>query len=159
MWPPAVAIVPARGLGEAGVAAFRAFVRPGVAPAELATSDRIESEAWLTARLMRPVYLPATPSGVKLLGARVAPYPGASAAFLAYTSQNRTVGLLVQSLDAPVTSPPQLLAADGGHAAVWTWRGQGFALVGDLDGALLLKIATDFFNPEVGSSQAMPERG
>ena len=53
---------PAKGLGEAGVAAFRAFVRPGVAPVEFATSDRAELQEWLTTRLLRPVYLPATPS-------------------------------------------------------------------------------------------------
>jgi anti-sigma factor RsiW len=159
VWAPAATVVPAKGLGEADVAAFRAFARPGVAPVELATGDRTESEAWLTMRLMHPVYLPATPSTVKLVGARIAPYPGAAAAFLVYRSQERPVGLLVQSLDAPPTSAPQLLTADGGFAAVWTWRGEGFALVGDLDTTSLLKIATDFFDPPVEAAQAKPERG
>src|SRR6185437_16320332 len=58
VWAPAVAVVPAKGLAEAGVAAFRAFVRPGVAPVELATGDRAEAEAWLRTRLMHPVALP-----------------------------------------------------------------------------------------------------
>ena len=49
--------------------------------------------------------------------------------------------------------------ADGSTAAVWTWRGQGFALVGDLDAASLLKIATDFFDPPVEAAQTAPERG
>ena len=80
---------PPNGLGEAGVAAFRAFARPGVAPVELATGDRAESQEWLTTRLLRPVYLPATPSAVSLVGARIAPYPGAAAAFLVYKSQDR----------------------------------------------------------------------
>jgi anti-sigma factor RsiW len=159
VWAPAATVVPAKGLGEADVAAFRAFARPGVAPVELATSDRIQSEVWLTTRLMHPVYLPATPSAVKLIGARIAPYPGAAAAFLVYKSQDRPVGLLVQSLDAPATTAPQLLAADSGYAAVWTWRGEGFALVGDLDAPSLLKIAADFFDPPVESAQAMPDRG
>ena len=52
--------------------------------------------------------------------------------------------MLVQSLDAPGATAPHLLAADGGAAAIWTWRGQGLALVGDLDGASLLKIAAEF---------------
>lgn len=159
VWAPAATVVPAKGLGEAGVAAFRAFARPGVAPVELATSNETESQGWLTARLMHPVHLPATPSTVSLVGARIAPYPGAAAAFLVYRSQDRPVGLLVQSLDAPETSAPQLLVADGGYAAVWTWRGEGFALVGDLDARSLLKIATDFFDPPVEAAQAMPERG
>jgi anti-sigma factor RsiW len=159
VWAPAATVVPAKGLGEADVAAFRAFARPGVAPVELSTGDRAESEAWLTTRLMHPVYLPATPSAIRLVGARIAPYPGVAAAFLVYELQDRPVGLLVQSLDAPAPRAPQLLAADGGYAAVWTWRGEGFALVGDLDTTSLLKIATDFFDPPAEAAQAMPERG
>ncbi len=160
VWAPAATVVPAKGLGEAGVAAFQAFVRPGVEPVELATSDRTEAQAWLTLRLAHPVTLPATPSAIRLLGARIAPYPGSPAGFLVYTSPDGPVGLLVHSLDAPATSAPQLLAtADGRAAAVWTWRSQGFALVGDLDAASLLKIATDFFDPPLETAQTAPERG
>jgi anti-sigma factor RsiW len=159
VWAPAVTVVPSKRLGEAGVAAFQAFARPGVEPVEFATSDMSEAQAWLTTRLARPVYLPATPSAVKLVGARIAPYPGAPAAFLVYRSQDRPVGLLVQSLDAPPTTAPQLFDADGGAAAIWTWRGQGLALVGDLDGAALLKIAADFADLPAEAVQPMPERG
>jgi anti-sigma factor RsiW len=158
-WAPAAPVVPAKGLGEAGTAAFRAFARPGVAPVELVTSDRTESEAWLAARLMHPVFLPATPSAVSLVGARLAPYPGAPAAFLLYRSQGRPLGLLVQSLDAPATRAPDLFGADGAAAAVWTWRGEGFALVGDLDAWSLRKVATAFFDAPVEAAQAVPERG
>ncbi len=159
VWAPAAIVVPAKELGEAGVAAFRAFARPGVAPVELATSDRTEAEAWLTTRLMHPVYLPGTPSAVRLTGARIAPYPGAPAAFLLYRTQDKPLGLLIQSLDAPQSTAPRLVDADGGHAAVWTSRGEGFALVGDLDPASLLKIATGFFVPPAEAAQAAPERG
>ena len=128
-------------------------------PVEFATSDTAEAQAWLTTQLTHPVYLPATPSALRLIGARIAPYPAASAAFLVYRSQDRLFGLLVQSLDAPGATAPQLLAADGGAAAIWTWRGQGLALVGDLDGAALLKIAADFADPPAEAAQPMPERG
>jgi anti-sigma factor RsiW len=159
VWSPAATVVPTKGLGEAAVSAFRAFVRSGVAPVEFATVDRAESQEWLNARLFRPVYLPAAPSAVSLLGARIAPYPGAPAAFLVYASQDRRIGLLVRSLDAPVTRAPELLAADGGNAAIWTWRGQGFALVGDLDAPSLLKIAQDLFYSPAEGVQTMSERG
>ena len=160
VWSPAAPVIPAKGLGEAAVAAFRAFVRPGVAPVEFATGDRGESQEWLTTRLLHPVYLPATPSAVSLLGARIAPYPGAPAAFLIYNSQEKLVGLLVRPLDAPTTRAPELLAADDGrNAAVWTWRGQGFALVGDLDAPSLLKMANDLFDPPAEAVQTMLERG
>src|SRR5271168_4154625 len=129
VWAPAATVVPGERLGEAGVAAFQAFARPGVEPVEFATSDAAEAQAWLTTRLQRPVYLPATPSALKLIGARIAPYPAASAAFLLYKAQDRLLGLLIQSLDAPGATAPRRLAADGGAAAMWTWRSQGLALV------------------------------
>ena len=44
VWSPAAPVIPAKGLGEAAVAAFRAFVRPGVAPVEFATGDSGESQ-------------------------------------------------------------------------------------------------------------------
>jgi anti-sigma factor RsiW len=160
VWAPAATVVPANELGKAGVAAFQAFARPGVEPVEFATSDRTEAETWLTARLTHPVHLPATPAAIRLMGARIAPYPGAPAAFLIYKAQDRPVGLLIQSLDAPPTDAPQLLAtADGRAAAIWTQRSQGFALVGDLDAVSLLKIATDFFDPPVEAAHTVPERG
>jgi hypothetical protein len=66
--------------------------------------------------------------------------------------------LLIQTLDAPAPGAPELIPADGRYAAVWTWGGQGFALAGDLDALSLLKIATDFFDPDA-PVQPMPERG
>jgi anti-sigma factor RsiW len=160
VWAPATIVAPSNQLGKAAVAAFQAFARPGVEPVEFASGERTEAQAWLTARLTHPVYIPADPSAVPLVGARIAPYSGSPAAFLVYESQQRAVGLLIQSLDAPATNAPRLLAAaDGSPAAVWTWRSQGFALVGDLDAALLLKIATDFFDPPVEAAQTAPERG
>lgn len=159
IWAPAAVVVRAKELGAADVAAFRAFARPGVAPVELATGDRTEAEAWLTMRLMHPVTLPETPPAVRLIGARIAPYPGAPAAFLLYRSQDRPLGLLIQPLDAPQPAAPRLLGADGGYAAVWTSGDEGFALVGDLDTRSLLKIATDLFDPPAEAAQAAPERG
>jgi anti-sigma factor RsiW len=159
VWTPAATVVPGDRLGEAGVAAFQAFARPGTEPVEFATSDMSEAQAWLTTRLRRPVYIPPKPSTLRFIGVRIAPYPAASAAFLVYRSQDRAIGLLVQSLDAPGATAPQLLAADGGAAAIWTWRGQGLALVGDLEGAALLKIAAEFADSPAEAAQPMPERG
>jgi anti-sigma factor RsiW len=160
VWTPAATAVPAKGFGEAAVADFQAFARAGVDPVEFATGDTSAAEAWLTARLRHPVVLPATPPAIRLAGARIAPYPGSPVAFLIYKAQDRTVGLLIRSLDAPPTSAPERVSsADGRPAAIWTQHSQGFALVGDVDAASLLKIATDFFDPSVEAVQAMPERG
>ena len=159
VWAPAATVVPGKRLAEAGVAAFQAFARPGVEPVEFATSEGTEAEAWLTARLGRPVHLPATPAAIRLMGARIAPYPGAPAAFLIYKSPDGALGLLIRSLDAPEATAPQLMAADSHPAAVWTERGQGLALVGDPDAASLMRIATEFSGPPVEAGQAVPERG
>ena len=150
---------PANDLGKPALRLSRPSPDRGWSRSNSRPATRAEAQAWLTTQLTRPVYLPATPSALKLVGARIAPYPAASAAFLVYRSQDRVFGLLVQSLDAPATTAPQLLAADGGAAAIWTWRGQGLALVGDLDGAALLKIAADFADLPAESAQPMPERG
>jgi anti-sigma factor RsiW len=159
VWAPAATVVPTQRLAEASVAAFQAFARPGVQPVEFATSEGTEAEAWLTARLGRPVHLAATPPAARLMGARIAPYPGAPAAFLIYKSPDGALGLLIRSLDAPEATAPQMLAADGHAAAVWTQRGQGLALVGDPDPTSLMRIATEFSGPPDEAAHAVPERG
>jgi anti-sigma factor RsiW len=158
-WAPAATVVPAQRLAEAGVAAFQAFARPGVEPVEFATSEGTQAQAWLGARLNRPVSIPAVPSAMRLIGARITPYPHAPAAFLIYKSPEGALGLLIRSFDAPPEGAPQLLEADGRPAAVWTQSGQGLALVGDPDAASLLKIATEVSGPPAGAAQAMPDRG
>jgi anti-sigma factor RsiW len=159
VWSPAATVAPTQQLGDAGVAAFQAFARAGVEPVEFATSEGAQAEAWLTARLAHPVSLPATPAAIRLIGARIAPYPGAPAAYLIYKSPNGALGLLIRSLDAPEATAPQLIAADGHAAAVWTERGQGLALTGDPDAASLMRIATEFAGPPDEAAQPMPDRG
>ena len=159
LWSPAATTIPAKGLAEVSVAAFRAFTRPGVEPVEFETGNAAEAQAWLTPRLMHPVYLPVTPSAVRLVGARIAPFPGAPAAFLIYKSQGGLIGLLIQALDAPRTRAPGFVRADGGRAVVWTWRGQGLALAGDAEAASLIKLAADFLGPSDEDAQAAPDRG
>jgi anti-sigma factor RsiW len=148
IWSPGVTVAPMQQLANAGVPAFEAFARPGVEPVEFATSDETKAQVWLTARLTHPVHLPATPATVKLIGARITPYPGAPAAFLMYKSQDGALGLLIRSLDAPSAGAPQLFEADGRPAVVWTEDSQGLALVGDPGAASLLRIATEFSGPD-----------
>jgi anti-sigma factor RsiW len=159
VWSPASTVIPAHLLGQAAAAAFQAFARPGAQPVEFATSDAPVAQKWLATQLSHPVNLPATPPALRLVGARIAPYPGAPAAFLVYKSQDGALGLLVRGLDAPSASAPQILEADGRSAAVWAARGQGFALAGDPDSASLLEIATEFFGPPSEGAQTTPERG
>ena len=159
LWPAVGPGAPSARFGEAGVAAFRAFVSPAGSPAEFATRDLSELQRRLAIRLSRPIYLPQSPSVLNLVDARIAPAPGATAAFLVYEMERRPIGLLIQPLDGPPTRAPEVRVADGRYAATWTCAGQGFVLVGDIDAASLLKIATDFFETQAEPAQFVTERG
>ena len=150
---------PSNRLGEAGVAAFGAFALPGSPPVEFANRDPIIAQTWLAARLGRPVYLPATPASVSLVGARIAPASRSAAAFLVYDIDGSRLGLLVQSLDAPSPAPPRILQTGGWNVAAWTSAGQECVLIGDLDAPSLRAIATAFFNARYEPDPPTPERG
>ena len=63
IWSPAATVVPANGLGGAAVAAFRAFVRSGVAPVEFATGDRAEFARVAERSSLSPSLPPRRPFG------------------------------------------------------------------------------------------------
>jgi anti-sigma factor RsiW len=130
---------PVRSLNEAGIAAYRAFAASPRAPLEFAARDPNAVATWLAAQLQRDIPVPASaPAGLTLIGARVAPGGGSSAAFLIYETQNqRRVGLLVQPLDAPAPLGPDFTTINTLTAATWTGSGHGFALVGDLPPATM----------------------
>jgi anti-sigma factor RsiW len=159
LWPPAEPIGSGARFGEAGVAAFRAFGRPTGESPEFETRDLAELEKQIDLRLSRPVYLPRSPSAIRMVDARIAPAPGAAGAFLVYEAERSRIGLLIQPLDAPSTRAPDVRLADGRYVVTWTRAGQGYALVGDVEAASLLKLATDFFDAPAEAAQFMPERG
>ena len=132
--PPIGGSDPGRELSQAGIAAYRAFAASPYAPLEFAARDSRAVAAWLDVQLQRKVPVPAaTPAGLSLIGARIAPGGGSSAAFLIYeTPSQRRVGLLVQPLDSPAPLGPDVLTTKEVTAATWTGAGFGFALVGDV---------------------------
>jgi anti-sigma factor RsiW len=150
---------PLNRLGEAGVAAFGAFALPGGPPLEFATRDPRIAQKWLMDRLAWPVRLPPPPSNVGLVGVRIAPASRSAAAFLVYETGRSRLGLLVQTLDAPPRTAPEVIELDGSIAAVWTGAGQVFVLVGDLDAPSLRALATAFFNAAYELGPPVPERG
>jgi len=132
---------PARGLDQAGIAAYRAFAAAPRAPVEFATGDPAAAAAWLATELQRAIPAPATPVGFSLIGARLAPAGGSTAAFLVYeTADRQRLGLLIEPLDAPPPFGPELVAINKLTAATWTGSGHGFALVGDLAPAAMDEI-------------------
>jgi anti-sigma factor RsiW len=156
--PGGLGVQPPFGLGDAGVAAFRAFINPNLEPVELAGGEARQLQLWLSTRLSRPVYVPQTPPALSLVGARVAPARDVAAGFLVYSLQNQFIGLLVLPLDDPRSTAPELVSVGGRYLASWTSGGQAFVLVGDVDPSLLLKVSQEFVAPP-DSSQALPARG
>ena len=67
---------PANDLAKPALRLSRPSPARGLSRSNSRPATRAEAQAWLTTRLRRPVYLPATPSALKLIGARIAPYPG-----------------------------------------------------------------------------------
>jgi anti-sigma factor RsiW len=159
LWPRAEPVAAGARLGEAGVAAFVAFASSTGSLGEFVTRDLVALEKQFGSRLSRPIYLPRSPPAVRMVDARIAPAPGAAAVFLVYETQRSRIGLLIQPLDAPPTQAPAVCLTDGRYIATWTRSGQGFVLVGEMDAASLLTIATEFFEAPVEPAQSMPERG
>ena len=135
----ATILAPSNQLREAGVAAFQAFARPGVGQSSLRPAIEPKPKHGCRRGLRIPSTFRRLPPAVRLVGARIAPYSGNPAAFLAYKSQERPLGLLIQSLDAFATSAPRLFAAADGRlrCGMDVGRSQGFALVGDLDAGVI----------------------
>ena len=158
LWAPSETVGQASRLARAGIATFRTFLSSGGGPVEFAATDIELAQKWLTTRLSRPIFLPGTPAGIGLVGARIAPSLDGAAAFLVYRTDESTVGLLVQPLNSSASSAPELLQSGDRYAAVWISGGQEFCLVGDMAAASLLELAEDFFDPS-GPPQDIPERG
>ncbi len=150
---------PSDRFAEAGVTAFGAFAQSGSPPVEFANHEPGAVRTWLTVRLNRPLYLPATPNALNLIGARIAPATGAAAAFLVYETNRNRLGMLVQPLDAPLQTAPRVLQIGSRKAALWTSAGQGYVLVGDVDALSLRAIAGAFFSAGYALDPPAPERG
>jgi anti-sigma factor RsiW len=117
---------------EAGVAAYRAFAAGADVPVEFAASDPKTLTKWLAPQFPRGIVVPGFSSDeLRLLGARIAPGTTTSAAFLVYEDRRgERVGLLIEPLDAPAPSRPNLRELAGISVAVWTDAGDGFAVAG-----------------------------
>jgi anti-sigma factor RsiW len=120
---------------DKGVAAYRAFATPPSPPLDFVTGD---ADALL--RALGPRFrafdlagrLPEV--GWTLLGARIAPgIYGAAAFALVENTGGRRIGLLIEPLDAPPSSPPHTTQRAGLFAAALTTGGFGLAIIGPAD--------------------------
>ena len=122
---------------DRGVAAYRAFATAPPPPLDFATSDADQLLRALGPRFRAfdlAGRLPA--AGWRLLGARIAPgIYGAAAFALIENTAGRRIGLLIEPLDAPPSSPPHTTQRAGLFAAALTTGGFGLAIIGPADAA------------------------
>ncbi len=124
---------PSDKLTVAGLAAYRAFAAPTApTPLEVRTSDPGALSRWLAPQFARGVVAPQLrSSALRLIGGRIAPGTAANAAFLVYEDAHGSrVGLLIEPLDAPPPTQPQIQKREGLTVAAWTDAGHGFVAIG-----------------------------
>ena len=136
-FPGAMAQAPRDALAETGASAFRAF---SAAPA--ATLD-FHGGAGEMAHALGPQFLAVrlpewvAPLGWTLRGAKRVPgLQGEAVLILLEGKEKRTLGVLVEPLDAPASSAIGAESVGGMTVAVFTRRGYGFAVAGQADGGV-----------------------
>jgi anti-sigma factor RsiW len=117
-------------------------------PVELRTSDAVEAEQWLRARLPFAPIVPRTPD-YHLVGARLCEVNKAPVAFLLYERDGNRVSCFVtadsqtrlRGFDATAANRVRLGTCDGQNIAAWDADHSGYLLVGDLPRESLVAFA------------------
>ena len=121
-------------LMDAGKAAIRAFATPSSAPLDFASGDIRAVRAWLAPRFVGAplAELWASPSGWRLVGARIVPGVASPAALILYEDGGRPrAGVMIEPFDAPPPLPALARESAGGATvAARTEAGYGIAAMG-----------------------------
>lgn len=123
------------------VAAYRIFATDRIRPVEVDAGRGAELQAWLSARLGRPMALPdLQPYGFALLGGRMLATPDGAAAMLMYQdADGRRISFYVR----PSTRFDDARGSrrdDGLALRYWYRNGYGFAVVGRADDPRTLEV-------------------
>jgi anti-sigma factor RsiW len=127
----------------AGLAAFRAFGADSSVALDIPTTDARALAEQLSPRFVARASANFDVTGWTLIGARFVPGTASAAAFVLWENRDRArLGLLIEPLDAPASSPPRSRDFGGVAISAWTEGGKGFAAVGpDMNAvAALLRI-------------------
>ncbi|VBB11525.1 anti-sigma factor family protein [Burkholderia stabilis] len=124
-------------------------------PVEVGAGDRSRLDAWLSARVGRPVRAPSLDEyGYALLGGRLLPGEAGPAAQLMYQrADGERVTLYMTAYDARRLAP-QAMSADGRYTYFWSDRGMGYALSGRGDERRLRELAIEACGALGGSTDA-----
>jgi len=126
---------------EDAVAAYRVFATDRTRPVEMDASQGPELQAWLSARLGRPMSLPdLQPYGFTLLGGRMLATPDGAAAMLVYQDAD---GGRISVYVRPSTRLDGVRGSrsdEGLALRYWFRSGYGFAVVGRADDPRTLAV-------------------
>ncbi|MDN5781932.1 MAG: anti-sigma factor [Luteimonas sp.] len=123
------------------VAAYRIFATDRMRPVEMDASHGSELQAWLSARLGRPMSLPdLQPYGFALLGGRMLATPDGAAAMLMYQdAAGRRISFYVRP-STRFADARGSRSDDGLALRYWYRNGYGFAVVGRADDPRTLEV-------------------
>ena len=124
------------------IAAHRVFVVETVHPVEVPAAQEAHLVQWLSRRVGHTLTIPdLSAEGFDLMGGRVIPEDGRTAAQFMYTDRGgRRLTLLVRKADGADTRF-RFASSDGFEAFSWVDGGLGFALVAAVDRPMLLALA------------------
>ncbi len=133
---------PGAALVARAVDAFRTFALDPVHPVEIASTQQVQLEHWLSRRLSLPIHAPdLRQEGWSLLGGRVAPGDIGPGALLVYENDaNERMGLYIARTGA-APRPPSLSEMPGGSVTSWVSGPVGFVLAVGKDKAWMTRNA------------------
>lgn len=139
---------PRGALGDAGVAAFRAFGVDANVPFDYSSRDPQALARWLSPRFFPSATLASlNVAGWTPVGARIVPGTASAAAFIVWENHDRMrAGMLVESYDGSAPYAARSREVGGLATAAWTQGGQGFAAVASDSNAVvaLTRMGADF---------------
>lgn len=127
--------------------AHRLYVVEVRHPVEVEGSERAHLQQWLSKRVGYSVKAPVLDAtGLKLVGGRLLPGPGAPAAFLMYESQTGERYTLYTSRCAGGSEQMRYARSEADGALSWSDRGVGYVLSGPTDKDRLSQVARQVYD-------------
>lgn len=133
-----------RPLAQEAADSYAVFEPDRIRPVEIKAEHRDDLVNWVSARLRRPVSVPETAAGYRLMGGRVvATSRGPAAMFMYDKDHGARVVMLVCPMSAHGTAP--ITASLQGNLAGLTWseHGMGYSIVGAISTEKLHPLAED----------------
>ncbi|AWC24776.1 anti-sigma factor [Aminobacter sp. P9b] len=134
-------------MAELAIAAHQTFAADKNRPVEVDGSDPAYLTGWLSKRTGLKLVAPdLSVNGFQLLGGRLVPAEGSTAALMLYAdAQGNRISVYVTTGGSELSKGTYTLAGGGPEAVYWQEKGYGCAVVGTLPPAELRLVAKDAY--------------